>query len=67
MATPTSCFYVIILFTPGFLFPDTPTVTSGVTTGVVIPNRLIFAQLPHIAAIRVWPSIPMVTDPSALG
>ena len=54
------------LSTPGFLFPVTPTVTSGVTTGVVIPNRLISAQLLQIADIRVWPSIPMVTDPSAL-
>ena len=58
---------MIILFTPGFLFPDTPTVTSSVTTGVVISNRLISAQLLQIAAIRVWPSIPMVTDPSAHG
>ena len=57
---------MILLSTPGFLFPVTPTVTSGVTAGVVIPNRLISAQLLHIAAIRVWPSIPMVTDPSAL-
>ena len=66
VVTRTSCWSVIILFTPGFLFPDTPTVTSSVTTGVVIPKRLISAQLLQIAAIRVWPSIPMVTDPSAL-
>ena len=67
VVTRTSCWSVIILFTPGFLFPDTPTVTSSVTTGVVISNRLISAQLLQIAAIRVWPSIPMVTDPSAHG
>ena len=57
---------MIILSTPGFLFPVTPTVTSFVTAGVVIPNRPIFAQLLQIAGIRVWPSISMVTDPSAL-
>ena len=57
----------MILFIPGFLFPATTTVTSSVTTGVMITNRVISAQLLQIAAIRVWPSIPMVTDPSALG
>ena len=58
---------MILLSTPGFLSLDTPTVTSGVTIGVVIVNRRIFVQLPQGRLIRVWLSIQMVPDPSALG
>ena len=42
-------------------------VTSVVTGGVVIQNRLTSVQPPQFLGTRVWPSTKMVTDPLATG
>ena len=61
----TSCWSAILLSTPVFLFPATPTVTSSITFGVLITNGHTSAQHLPGRFTRVWPLIPMVPNLSA--